>query len=198
MDDPAVVDSNDDLGLVTEEIAAEVMATLCAAYPSFEKGMNERRRGLYISRMIGLDAAALLEVVEEWIDEQRFPPSPAELRQPTLQRMRQAELQRFLDEAQAAWRTQLRSDVPPGAQEPLASGLAASVVLTEVKRYFDHTFFGQVRLVRFEPEKRLMVLDHPHPGEWVWWETKLGERITETLQSFAGEPIQVTFDRIVA
>lgn len=190
--------ADDEFGLVTEEIAAEVLATLCDAYPNFGKSMTERRRKLYTSRMIGLDAAALLEVVEKWIDEQRFPPSPAELRQPTLQHMRQTELLSFLDEAQGAWRTRLKPDIPPGAQEALASGLAASVVLTEVKRYFTHTFFKQVRLVRFEPERRVMVLSHPRPGEWVWWETKLGEQISETLQTFAGEPIQVMFDNIVA
>lgn len=181
MDNPVPVDI---------EIAEAVLSTLSNAYPRLFQP-EQGTRDIYISRLLGLNSTFLLETVERWIDENRFPPSAADLRRPTLVLMKRQELLIWLEESQVA-RPRLTSI--PGSQETVASGMRVADVLTEIKRSFSHTFFSQVVLVEFDPEQRKIRLSHPRPLAIDWWrQDRLRTQILDTLCAFAAEPIAVEF-----
>lgn len=176
--------------LVDRDIAEAVLQTLSDAYPrQFQP--NEGTREIFIGRLLGLNAAALLHIVEKWIDENRFPPSVAELRQPTLAETRRVELMAWVEKAQME---RPRTIEIPGSQERVACGLRVCDVLTETKRHFEHTFFGAVVLAGFDPTGRTMQLRHPQPAALCWWsEPKIRTRILEILGTVAGEALEVEF-----
>lgn len=176
--------------LVDRDIAEAVLQTLTDAYPrQFQP--SEGTRELFIGRLVGLDAAALLHVVEQWIDENRFPPSVAELRQPTLAEARRVALMAWVEEAREM--RPRRGDVPD-VHETVACGLRVDEVLTEAKRHLAHTFFGQVTFAGFDPVGRTMRVRHPQPLALDWWhDGAVRARILDTLKSVADEPIGVEF-----
>ncbi len=173
---------------VDADTAAEVLAILETAYPRFEAQLSAERRELYISRWMGLDAAALFRVTRQWIDEKAFPPAVAELRQAAL---KLAEQRRLLARVKGG-ELEGAAAPRPGEDALTAGGVLAGDLVRDLRDQFAHTFFRYAEMVQFDPLARKLILGHSRPQLLDWWEhAPIKAQIIQTAQLLSGEPIAI-------